>query len=191
MTAHSLTNLERALAQSKTKRGTSSTPTGGQQMCGDIDMRIARDGTWHYIGSPIGRMPLVKLFASVLKRDDSGDFWLITPAEMCRIQVDDAPFMAVEMTVAGSAERQELVFRTNLDEIVTMGAANPLRVEINPDTQEPAPYVTIRDGLDALISRAVFYDLVEIAVAREDGPADVLGVWSSGEFFEIGSLGNA
>jgi len=84
-----------------------------------------------------------------------------------------------------------LVFRTNLDEIVTVGAANPLRVEINSDTQEPAPYVTVRDGLDALISRAVFYDLVEIAEARDDGSADVLGVWSSGEFFEIGSLGNA
>ena len=166
-------------------------PAGGQQMCGDIDMRIARDGTWHYMGSPIGRMPLVKLFASVLNRDNSGDFWLITPAEMCRIQVDDAPFTAVEMTVAGSAERQVLVFRTNLDEIVTVGAANPLRVEINSDTQAPAPYVTVRDGLDALISRAVFYELVEIAEARDDGSADVLGVWSSGEFFEIGSLGNA
>jgi uncharacterized protein len=191
MTAHSLTNLERALAQSKAKGGISSTSPVGPQMCGDIDMRISRDGTWHYMGSPIGRMPLVKLFASVLQRDDSGDFWLITPAEMCRIQVDDAPFTAVEMTIDQTAGQQNLVFRTNLDEIVTVGAANPLRVEINSDTQEPAPYVTVRDGLDALISRAVFYDLVEIAEVREDGPADMLGVWSSGEFFEIGSLDNA
>lgn len=159
-------------------------------MCGDIDMRIARDGTWHYMGSPIGRMPLVKLFASVLQRDDSGDFWLITPAEMCRIQVDDAPFAAVEMTIDRTGGRQNLIFRTNLDEIVTAGPENPIRVEVDPDSGEPAPYIKIRDGLDALIGRAVFYDLVEIAEPRDESSPGVLGVWSGGEFFEIGSLDN-
>lgn len=159
-------------------------------MCGDIDMRIARDGTWHYMGSPIGRMPLVKLFASVLQRDESGDFWLITPAEMCRIQVDDAPFTAVEMTIDRADNGQALIFRTNLDEIVTAGPANPIRIEIDPDSREPAPYITIRDGLDALMTRAVFYDLVEIAEISDNGPDDMLGVWSRGEFFEIGTLGD-
>ena len=188
MSANSLTNLERALSQSKGKGGISSGPPGGPQMCGDIDMRIARDGTWHYMGSPIGRKPLVKLFASVLKRDESGDFWLITPAEMCRIRVDDAPFAAVEMTVDGAGTRQTLRFRTNIDEIVTAGPNNPLRVAIDPDTQEPAPYVMIRDGLEALITRSVFYDIVDLAEVSEQDGASVMGVWSDGMFFEIGSI---
>lgn len=156
-------------------------------MCGDIDMRIARDGTWYYMGSPIGRKPLVKLFASVLNRDEAGDFWLITPAEMCRITVDDAPFAAVEMTVDGQGRDQVLTFRTNIDEIVTAGTDNPVRVEIDPDTREPAPYVMVRDGLEALITRSVFYDLVELAEMRVQGGTSVMGVWSNGVFFEIGS----
>ena len=156
-------------------------------MCGDIDMRIARDGTWHYMGSPIGRKPLVKLFASLLNRDEAGDFWLITPAEMCRITVDDAPFAAVEMTVDGKGRDQVLTFRTNIDEIVTAGTDNPVRVEIDPDTREPAPYVMVRDGLEALITRSVFYDLVELAEMRVQGGTSVMGVWSNGVFFEIGS----
>jgi len=156
-------------------------------MCGDIDMRIARDGTWHYMGSPIDRKPLVKLFASLLNRDEAGDFWLITPAEMCRITVDDAPFAAVEMTVDGQGRDQVLTFRTNIDEIVTAGTDNPVRVEIDPDTREPAPYVMVRDGLEALITRSVFYDLVELAEMRVQGGTSVMGVWSNGVFFEIGS----
>ncbi len=156
-------------------------------MCGDIDMRIARDGTWHYMGSPIGRKPLVKLFASLLNRDEAGDFCLITPAEMCRITVDDAPFAAVEMTVDGQGRDQVLTFRTNIDEIVTAGTDNPVRVEIDPDTREPAPYVMVRDGLEALITRSVFYDLVELAEMRVQGGTSVMGVWSNGVFFEIGS----
>lgn len=188
MSANSLTNLERALSQSKGKGGISSGPPGGPQMCGDIDMRISRDGTWHYMGSPIGRKPLVKLFSSVLKRDEAGDFWLITPAEICRIQVEDAPFAAVEMTVEDVAGHQTLIFRTNIDEIVTAGPNNPIRVAIDPDTQEPAPYVMIRDGLEALITRSVFYDLVDLADVREQGGASVMGVWSDGQFFEIGSV---
>ena len=156
-------------------------------MCGDIDMRIARDGIWHYMGSPIGRKPLVKLFASVLNRDEAGGFWLITPAEMCRITVDDAPFAAVEMTVDGQGRDQVLTFRTNIDEIVTAGTDNPVRVEIDPDTREPAPYVMVRDGLEALITRSVFYDLVELAEMRVQGGTSVMGVWSNGVFFEIGS----
>ena len=187
MSANSLTNLERALSQSKGKGSNNSDPAGGPQMCGDIDMRISRDGTWHYMGSPIGRKPLVKLFSSVLKRDEAGDFWLVTPAEMCRITVEDAPFAAVEMTVEGRGRGQALIFRTNVDEIVTAGSDNPVRVEIDPDTGEPALYVMIRDGLEALITRSVFYDLVELAVVREQAGVSVMGVWSDGAFFGIGS----
>lgn len=191
MSTVSLTNLEHALAQSKGNGGVPSGPPGGPQMCGDIDMRIVRDGTWHYMGSPIGRKPLVKLFASVLQRDESGDFWLVTPAEMCRIQVEDAPFTAVEMTIEGEHEHQALIFRTNLDEIVTAGPNNPIRVQTHPDTREPAPYILVRDGLEALIVRSVFYDLVEIGEERPGDPGGMFGIWSRGEFFEIGYLDDA
>ena len=187
----SLGNLERALAQSKDKGDEIQAVPGGPQMCGDIDIRIARDGTWHYLGSPIGRKPLVKLVASVLKRDESGDFWLITPAEMCRIKVDDAPFNAVEMTVNKDKHGQTLIFRSNIDEIVTAGPDHPIRVEIDSDTGEPSPYLLIREGLEALITRSVFYDLVEIGEERKVDGKTVIGVTSNGEFFEIGAIDDA
>lgn len=152
--------------------------------CGHFDIRIGRDGVWHYRGSPIHRKPLVTLFSSVLVRDEAGQFWLSTPAERGRIDVDDAPFVAVAMTVAGSGERQRLTFTTNLDEIVTAGPDHPIRVEAAPASGEPAPYVMVRDGLEALIARAIFYDLAELAV---EGPEPgVLGVWSEGAFFALG-----
>ena len=158
----------------------------GQFFCGDIDMRIARDGTWYYLGSPIGRPAMVKLFASVLKRDENGDFWLETPVEKCRIQVEDAPFLAVEMRVRGTENKQALEFRTNIDEIVIAGPEHPIRVVTDSATGEPSPYIMVRDGLKALIARAVFYDLVELAEQRRVGDETVLGVWSAGAFFALG-----
>ena len=158
--------------------------TGGPFLCGDIDIRIGRDGTWFYHGSPIGRKPLVKLFASVLKRDEDGDYWLETPVEKARIKVDDAPFVAVAMTVAGQGRDQTLTFRSNLDEEIVAGPAAPIRVAIDAVTEEPSPYVRFRPGLDGLIARAVFYDLVELAV--EDPETHGLGVWSGGVFFPFG-----
>lgn len=166
-----------------------ATPAGGQQLCGDIEMRIARDGTWFYHGSPIGRKPLVKLFASVLKRDAAGDYWLETPAEKCRIRVDDAPFVAVEMFVEGAGDKQALKFRTNVDDIVTAGHDHPLRVAVDETNGEPSPYIYVRDGLEALIARAVFYDLVELGVEDRDGTGGLrLGVWSEGVFFALGDV---
>ena len=169
--------------------GPLGTSSPNQQFCGDIDMRIARDGTWFYHGSPIGRKQLVKLFSTVLTRDSSGDYWLETPVEKCRIQVEDAPFLAVEMSVEGSGVNQRLQFRTNVDDNVIAGAAHPIRVAIDPVTEEPSPYVLVRGALEALIARAVFYDLVELAA--EDGrDGDVrFGVWSDGEFFPLGDPG--
>lgn len=160
--------------------------TPGQFFCGDIDMRIARDGTWYYLGSPIGRPALVKLFASVLRRDADGDFWLETPVEKCRIQVEDAPFLAVEMVARGAERKQQLEFRTNVNEIVIAGPDHPIRVETDSATGEPSPYVMIRDGLEALIARAVFYDMVELAEERRVDGETVLGVWSGGAFFPLG-----
>ena len=161
----------------------------GPQLCGDIDMRIGRDGTWFYHGSPIGRKPLVKLFAGVLHRDDDGDYWLETPVEKCRIRVDDAPFTAVEMFVDGAGSDQRISFRTNLDENVLADASHPIRVAVDMETSEPSPYVWLRDGLEALIVRAVFYDLVELGDEAEIDGETVLGVWSCGQFFSIGPIG--
>ncbi len=159
---------------------------GGRQFCGDLDMRIARDGTWFYHGSPIGRKELVRLFASVLSRDEKGEFWLITPAEMGRIQVDDAPFAGVELTQEGSGTEQKLSLRTNVDEIVIIGGDHPLRIETHPETGEPSPYVTIRPGLDARLTRSVYYHLVSLGQEETVAGERIFGVWSEGLFFPMG-----
>jgi len=153
--------------------------------CGHYDMRIGRDGTWYYRGSPIRRKPLVTLFSSVLKRDESGQFWLETPVERGRIDVDDAPFVAVSLDASGSGESQRLIFRTNLDEIVTADRNHLIWVETDVASGEPAPYIHVRDGLNALIARPVYYQLADLATGRP-GDDTVLGVWSAGVFFELG-----
>ena len=125
-------------------------------------MRIARDGTWYYKGSPIERFKLVKLFASILTRDKKGHFWLKTKVERCRITVDDAPFLAVEMNVDSKKNKQQLIFRTNVDDEVVADEAHPIRVVVDEKTFEPSPYVLIRNGLEARLTRAVYYQMVEI-----------------------------
>lgn len=151
-------------------------------------IRIARDGTWHHEGSPIRREGLVKLFASVLRRDENGDYWLRTPAEKGRIEVEDAPFLAVELAQTGVREHQVLKFRTTLDEWVEAGPLRPLRVAIDPETGEPAPYILVRDGLEARIARAVYYHLVEIGEERRSEDRTELGVWSHRQFFVLGTI---
>ena len=155
--------------------------------CGDIDMRLARDGTWYYMGTPIGRKPMVKLFSTVLRLDDDGKYYLVTPVEKIGITVDDAPFVAVEATIFGDGEDQTIVFRTNVDDEVIAGPDNPIRVAIDPETQEPSPYVMVRDGLEALIARSVFYQLVDLGVETEKDGETILGIWSKGSFFTIGT----
>jgi len=170
-------------------------PRGPDGLPGDdrpdeqYDMRIARDGTWFYHGSPIGRIALVKLFATVLRRDDAGDFWLITPAERGRITVEDVPFVAVEVQADGAGEAQTLSFRTNLDEWVTAGPDHPIRVDGGAELSDaPAPYILIRDRLEARIGRAVFYELVTLAEERHTPQGIELGVWSGQTFFPLGRL---
>jgi uncharacterized protein len=153
--------------------------------CGDLEMRIARDGTWFYRGSPIGRLSLVKLFASVLRREADGRYWLVTPAERGRIEVEDVPFLAVAVTVEGEGRDHRLIFRTNLDEFVTAGPDNPLRVE-TAARDEPAPYILVRDGLEARLARPVFYELAELGTEEPIGETTQFGVWSSGIFFRLG-----
>ena len=152
-----------------------------------LDMRIARDGTWHYRGSPINRMPLVKLFASVLRREDDGSYWLVTPAERGRVDVEDVPFIAVEVDREGEGNAQNLIFRTNLDEIVTAGPQHPLRVETAADGT-PAPYILVRPGLEARLSRPVFYEVVDFGEEAPSADETRFGVWSGGMFFNLGAL---
>jgi hypothetical protein len=148
--------------------------------CGDLDIRIARDGTWFYLGTPIGRFELVRLFSSILKLED-GKYFLVTPVEKVGITVDDAPFVAVDFEAEGTGEAQILHFVTQVGDHATAGPDHPIRVERDPETGEPAPYVMIRAGLEALIDRKSFYRLVEIG-AHHDG---WFGLWSSGRFFPV------
>ncbi|MCZ6860719.1 MAG: DUF1285 domain-containing protein [Alphaproteobacteria bacterium] len=180
--------LVRHLSAHGGKSGTAPQRPARDLICGDIDMRIGLDGTWYYHGSPIGRKRLVKLFASVLKREADGQYVLETPVEKGRIQVDDVPFVAVELTATGAGEELVLTLRTNLDEFVTVGADNPIRVAVDPETDHPVPYVHIRDGLEARIARSVYYELVELGMERRHGNDHLYGVWSKGEFFTLGEL---
>jgi hypothetical protein len=153
--------------------------------CGDIDIRIARDGTWFHMGSPIGRRELVRLFSTILRRDGD-DYVLVTPAEKMRILVEDAPFLAVLMDVEGHGRDQRLVFTTNVGDVAVADADNPIRVETDTVSEAPAPYVHVRRGLEARIARAVFYQLADLAVPGEGEYRDLLGVWSGGAFFPLG-----
>ncbi|MEL7165030.1 MAG: DUF1285 domain-containing protein [Pseudomonadota bacterium] len=148
--------------------------------CGDLDMRIARDGTWFYEGTPIGRPGLVKLFSSILKREN-GKYFLVTPVEKVGITVDDAPFVAIDFEPSGDGQAQTLTFTTHVDDTATAGPDHPIRVARDPDTGEPSPYVLIRADLEALIDRKSFYRLVDLGTHHDDW----FGVWSGGDFFPI------
>jgi hypothetical protein len=164
--------------------GNGALPLGGRMPSAEdeaYDIRIAADGTWYYQGTPINRMGLVKLFAGVLRRDEAGDYWLVTPAERGRITVEDAPFLAVELDSVEEGEDQVLTFRTNLDHRFEAGPDHPIRVSVNPGSGEPRPYILVANGLEALIVRSVFYDLVDRAEERNGR----IGVWSKGVFFAL------
>jgi hypothetical protein len=152
--------------------------------CGDLDMRIAADGTWFYLKTPIGRHALVKLFASVLWREDD-KYFLKTPVEKIGITVDDAPFTAVEMKTEGAGETRVLNFRTNVDDWVACGAGHALRFEPEPETGGLKPYLHVRRELWALVTRALFYDLVELGEEREVDGKRMFGVVSGGEFYAM------
>ncbi len=151
--------------------------------CGDSDMVIARDGSWSHQGDPIRRPELVRLFSTLLRKDDAG-FMLVTPAEKLSIRVEDAPFIAVAMTMEGEAENQCLTFTTNVGDQAVAGPDHPMRFQPDPASGAPIPYVHVRGGLEAKLTRSVYYSLVERAVARDGA----LGVWSGGAYFVMGAL---
>jgi hypothetical protein len=163
-----------------------SAPAAAETRC--LGLRIAQDGTWLYHGSPIGRKELVKLFASVLRREADGGYWLVTPVERGRIAVDDAPFVAVELVHEGTGARQKLRLRTNLDEWLTLGAAHRLELRRRAGEASEAglvPYVEVRAGLEARLARSVYYELVELGEERREHGRGRFGVWSDGCFFAL------
>ncbi len=164
-------------AQGFAKRGPAPVHLWNPEFCGDLDMRIARDGTWFYLGTPIGRMPLVKLFSSILKREGD-DYFLVTPVEKVGIKVDDVPFIAVDFNLADGVIR----FTTNVGDQFDLNKSHPLRLA-HAANGEPAPYVRVRNNLEARIDRKSFYRLVDIAVEREHNGEIWLGITSQNTFF--------
>ena len=148
--------------------------------CGDSAMRIARDGTWYHEGSPIGRPAMVRLFSTILRREPDGGYVLVTPVEKLGIEVEDAPFVAVELKSEGEGEARSLAFRLNTGDVVVAGPDNPIRLREGEDG--PHPYLEVRSGLDALIARPVYYELAELALSEGREPP---GLWSGGAFFAL------
>lgn len=158
--------------------------------CGEIDIIIKSDGSWWHEGSMITRKPLVKLFASVLRKDADGETYLVTPAEKLTITVERAHFIAVRLDAKGEGQDQRLFFTTNMDDVVEVSEETPLRIETDPETGEPAPYVGVWGRLEASLSRPVFYELVELAVERQTSDGPQLGVWAAGHFYPLGPAGS-
>lgn len=188
-------DVDSMTALSKVAKGPATTRSGdpeaelkaekrGRRLCGDLDMRIDTDGVWYHDGRPIERQGLVRLFSSVLERDNDGWFWLVTPVEMGRILVADAPFVGVELMSDVTEGQDALSVRTNLDEIVPLDADHPIRIDVDPSTGEPRPYVRVRGDLEARLLRPVFYDLAERAEETDDGR---MAVQSRGTVFDLGA----
>lgn len=171
-------------AKAASKKGPPPVHLWNPPFCGDLDMRIARDGTWFYLGTPIGRMPLVKLFSSIIRKDGE-DYFLVTPVEKVGITVDDAPFVAIDFDLDQSSTDQELHFVTQVDDQITAGPDHPIRVVRDPETGEPSPYILVRANLEALIDRKSFYRLVDLGEHREIDGTRWFGVCSKGVFFKI------
>ena len=153
----------------------------------DLELRISRDGAWHYLGSPIERQSLVRLLSRVLIKEGD-EFFLVSPTEKLRIEVEDAPFLAVELERLGHGETQRLIFRTNVDDVIVAGKEHPLHVDEDPVTGEPAPYIKVREGLWALVSRSVYYELAELVQPAPPPGKHRWGVVSEGHFFGLGSI---
>ncbi len=189
----SAADLRAPVLQASTNDPAAARPRRVPVECGQFPFIIKRDGTWLYRGTPINRKELVCLFASVLKREADGAYFLETPAERGRIEVEDVPFMAVELDWSGDGRQQVLSFRTNVDQVVTAGAEHPIRIAHDILTCEPTPYILVRAGagqfaIEARIGRAVYYELVALAVPEWVGCCRKLGVWSQGRFFSLGEL---
>jgi hypothetical protein len=177
----SLTEVAKALSEKRLPPVDQWHPTH----CGDSEMRIARDGIWYHQGSPIGREAMVRLFSTILRRESDGNYVLVTPGEKLDIQVEDAPFVAVEVKNEGAGRNRKLAFRLNTGDLIVAGADNVLRFETKADG--PHPYLHVRGGMEALVARSVYYELANLALDEvEHGPdGETVGLWSDGVFFAM------
>ncbi|PCI38298.1 MAG: proteophosphoglycan precursor [Rhodospirillaceae bacterium] len=166
-------------------------PCGDRTFCGDLDIRISADGTWYYNATPINRPEMVQLFATMLKLDEEGRHWLVTPTEIGRIEVEDAPFTVVDVHVSGEAKEQVLCFSTNVEDVVCVAAETPIIMDTSPVTEQLTPYVMIGEGLKAKIGRSVYYELVELGQTADVEGKQMFGLWSSGSFFPLGPIDSA
>ncbi|GBF25695.1 hypothetical protein MnTg02_00727 [bacterium MnTg02] len=189
MTDATVRDLEKSL-RSSGRKGPAPVHLWNPPYCGEIGLRIAADGTWYYQDSPIGRKTLVKLYASVLRHDDDGRHYLVTPVEKIGIEVEDAPFLAVGMSVQGEGQEQTLSFRTNVDDAVTAGPDHPMRFEFDQENNGLKPYLHVRGRLEALVTRALTYDLVALALEAQIDGEPHLGIWSASQFFPICATGS-
>jgi len=169
----------------KSGRGPAPVDKWEPEFCGDLDMEIRRDGTWFYMGTPIGRQALVKLFASVLRKDEDGKTYLVTPVEKIGIRVEDAPFVAVEMNAHEEDRNQVLTFRTNVGDLVEAGRDHPLRFVTVKENDGVKPYIVVRGRLEALLARAVMYELISFGEEIDVGGTKMFCVKSRGEVFPI------
>ncbi|MCK8464999.1 DUF1285 domain-containing protein [Aliiroseovarius sp. S1339] len=179
-----MTEALAAAARKAGKKGPPPVHLWNPDFCGDLDMRIARDGTWFYLGTPIGRHELVKLFSSIIRKDGD-DYFLVTPVEKVGITVDDAPFVAIDFEPSGTGRDQVLTFTTNVGDETSAGPDAPIRVVRDPDTGEPSPYVLVRTNLEALIDRKSFYRLIDLGAHEDQDGESWFGLWSGGTFFPI------
>lgn len=177
--------IARAAGDTNAKGGLPPVDRWHPPFCGDLDMEIRSDGTWFYMGTPIGRQPLVRLFSTVLRKDDDGRTYLVTPVEKVGIRVQDAPFLAVEMAVTGHGAEQVLTFRTNVGDVVEAGPDHPMRFEIKGENSELKPYLHVRGNLEALVSRPVMYDLVELGEHGVVEGVDMFCLRSGGALFPV------
>jgi len=190
-------NFERMAQRGPDRDGPSMEPLAGEMPVeldgrafrGDLDIRIDAHGGWHYNQSPIGRKAMVCLFASMLVRDKQLHYWLVTPTELGRIEVDDAPLIAVDLFITGEGEDQDVSFCTNIDQLISVTAKTPLVMKPSPVSGEMAPYITNADGIEAKLTRQVYYSLVEAGVVQTNAQGeDVLGIWSDNAFFPLGAI---
>ncbi|WP_417566682.1 DUF1285 domain-containing protein [Marinobacter sp.] len=159
------------------------------ELSGDMDLRISRNGQWVFKGEPLAREAIVRLFSTILRREEDGEYYLVTPVEKWRIQVEDTPLLAHSLRVAGEGDHQVISLTTNVGETLEIGQNHPLEVGTYPGSEEPRPVVTVRHGLEARLVTAAYYDLAEHVVERNEDGHPVLGVFSHGIFYKIGQGG--
>lgn len=182
-------NLAKQVEETVKSAGNPPLDQWNPELSGGMDLRISRDGQWIFKGEPLARESIVRLFSTILRRESDGEYYLVTPVEKWRIQVEDAPLLAHSLSVSGEGDRQVISLTTNVGETLEIGQHHPLEVSTYPGSDEPRPIVKVRHGVEARLVTAAYYDLAEHVVERNEDGHPVLGVFSHGIFYKIGQGG--